>query len=71
MSESAYDISYLLEAELVKFSAPAPRPEKVSSAPAVAEPDAAANQAATAQELLTIDSAHEALIRQYMQFSGD
>jgi hypothetical protein len=71
MSESAYDISYLLEAELVKFSAPAPRPEKPLSASSVAEPDAASTQAATAQELLNIDSAHEALIQQYMQFNGE
>jgi hypothetical protein len=73
MSESAYDISYLLEAELAKFSmpaAPATRTEGVPSASAVTEPDAAATQAATARELLNVDGAHEEWIRQYLQISS-
>jgi hypothetical protein len=73
MSESAYDISYLLEAEQVKFSMPASplaRTERVRSASAVTEPDAAAMQAATARELLSIDGAHEDWIRQYLQISS-
>ncbi len=74
MSESAYDITYLLEAELAKFSAPAPqapRAEATSSAAKVsAEQSAAATQAAMANELLALDSAHEELIRQYMQISS-
>jgi hypothetical protein len=73
MSESAYDITYLLEAELAKFSTPAmpaARTEKALATPAVSEPDAAATQAATARELLDMDGAHEALIRQYMQISN-
>jgi hypothetical protein len=75
MSESAYDISYLLEAELAKFSSPTPpasRVEAISPAAimAAAEHDAAANQAATARELLALDDVHEELIRQYMQISS-
>lgn len=73
MSGSAYDISYLLEAEQVKFSMPAAslaRTARVLSASAVAEPDAAAIQAATARELLSIDGAHEEWIRQYLQISS-
>jgi len=73
MSESAYDISYLLEAELAKFSSPAPAAasmEAPASAMAMAEQDAASTQAATARELLALDAAHEELIRQYMQISS-
>jgi len=73
MNESAYDITYLLEAELAQFStpaAPAARTEKAAAAPAVTEPDAVALQAATARELLDLDGAHEALIQQYMQISN-
>jgi len=74
MSESAYDISYLLEAELAKFSSPTPsssRTQAASSASkASAEQSAAATQAATATELLALDSVHEELIRQYMQISS-
>jgi hypothetical protein len=67
MSESAYDITYLLEAELAKFSAPPVRSECVSAVPAAPAPDVATTQAAMARELLSIDAAHEELIRQYMQ----
>lgn len=75
MSESAYDISYLLEAELAKFSSsaqPTARTEALTSVAAItatAEQDAAATQAATARELLALDGIHEELIRQYMQIS--
>ena len=69
MSESAYDISYLVEAELAKFSAPAARPEKAGAEPQSQEPDAAAVQAAIAEELLNIGGVHEALIEQYKQFT--
>jgi hypothetical protein len=75
MSESAYDISYLLEAELAKFSSSTPqasRPQTRSpaAAAAAAERSAAATQAAMANELLSLDSVHEELIRQYTQISS-
>jgi hypothetical protein len=74
MSPSAYDISHLLEAELAKFSSsplpPASRTEALLSAAKAAEQDAAATQAATARELLGLDSVHEELIRQYTQISS-
>ena len=73
MSESAYDISYLLEAELAKFSSPPPASRAqatASAAEASVEPSAVAIQAATATELLALDGAHEELIRQYMQISS-
>ncbi|NYE28357.1 hypothetical protein HDE78_001309 [Rhodanobacter sp. K2T2] len=73
MSESAYDISYLLQAELAKFSSPTPsasQTETLSSAAKAAEQDAAAIHAATARELLALDDVHEELIRQYMQISS-
>jgi hypothetical protein len=73
MSESAYDITHLLEAELAKFRSPPARveaPSRTAAAIAAAEQDAAATQAATARELLALDGVHEALIRQYMQISN-
>ena len=74
MSESAYDISYLLEAELAKFSSPAPSASRAEASPSAAkvsaEQSAAATQAATASELLALDRVHEELIRQYMQISS-
>jgi hypothetical protein len=75
MSESAYDISYLLEAELAKFSSPKPqasRPQAISPAvvAAAAEHGVAATQAAMATELLSLDGVHEELIRQYTQISS-
>ena len=70
MSESAYDISYLLEAELAQFSAPAVRVEKAVTPPRLPEPDIAEIEAAIARELMSIDEAHEAFIQQFMQFGG-
>ena len=70
MSESAYDISYLLEAELAQFSSPAVRVEKAAPPPRVVEPNIEEIQAATARELIALDAAHEAFIQQFMHFGG-
>jgi hypothetical protein len=70
MSQTAYDISYLLEAELAQFSTPAVRVEKPVPPPRVVEPDIAEIEAATARELIAMDAAHEAFIQQFMQFGG-
>lgn len=69
MSESAYDISYLLVAEQAQFSAPSVR-EETPREPSVAKPDIAEIQAATALDLIGLDMAHEAFIQQFMQFGG-
>ena len=75
MSESAYDIAYLLEAELAKVGSPTPvasRMDAISPAATatVKHDDIAATQAAMARELLALDGAHEQLIRQYMQINS-
>lgn len=70
MSESAYDISHLLIAELEQFSTPPARNEKVATPPPVAEPNIVEIHAATALDLIGLDPAHEAFIQQFMQFGG-
>lgn len=70
MSESTYETSYLLEAELAQFSVSVARVGKaVPPAPVVA-PEIVQIQAATARELIAQDAAHEAFIQQFMHFGG-
>lgn len=69
MSDYAYDISHLLEAEPVESGAPALRAVK---APSAAKPAGiAAIQEALARELLKEDHAHDAMIQQYLRMADD
>ena len=70
MSETAYDISYLLEGELAQFITPVTRVEKSVRQPRAVELDVAELEAATALELIDLDVEHEAFIQQFMQFGG-
>jgi hypothetical protein len=67
MSDHAYDISYLLESEVIEPSAPALRVVKAPRAPA--SPSLAALQEAMARELLKEDHAHAAMIQAYLRMA--
>jgi hypothetical protein len=73
MSDIAYDISHLLEAELRQADAPAPR-----AAPAVrivpaqpAPPGVDEVQKALARELMQAAAVHDALVQQYLRTGGE
>jgi hypothetical protein len=70
MSEHAYDITYLLDAEPVAVEATHLRAVQPSLA-APPQPSLAAVQEALARELMQADSAHEAMIQQYTRIMGD
>lgn len=72
MNDHAYDISYLLESELVKADVPEPRVAKAPPPPPAVSRQSAvvAAQEALARELLEIGGAHEELIQQYLRFSS-
>ncbi|OOG59870.1 hypothetical protein [Rhodanobacter sp. C03] len=72
MNDHAYDISYLLESELVKADVPELRVAKAPPAPPPVSYQSAlaAAQEAMARELLEVAEAHEELIRQYLRFSS-
>lgn len=71
MNDHAYDISYLLESELVKADVPELRVAKAPPPAAVSRQSAVvAAQEALARELLEIGGAHEELIQQYLRFSS-
>ncbi|MGH8157827.1 MAG: hypothetical protein ACREPQ_06885 [Rhodanobacter sp.] len=70
MNDHAYDISYLLESELVIAEAPVARMVKAAPA-APRQPTVTDAQEAMARELLQAADAHEELIRQYLRMSGD
>ncbi len=70
MSDLAYDITYLLDSESAE---PATAPRVATRAPAAVAPPSAnvvSAQEALARELLQAADAHEALIQQYLRFSG-
>ena len=70
MSDLAYDITYLIEAESAEPAAP---PRVATRTPPAASPspaNALSAQEALARELLQVADAHEALIQQYLRFSG-
>jgi hypothetical protein len=70
MNDHAYDISYLLESELVKADVPEPLVAKAPPPPVSRQSAVVAAQEALARELLEIGGAHEELIRQYLRFSS-
>lgn len=72
MSDHAYDISYLLDAEPVQAVAPTLRIARaVPPAPALATTGVVEAQEALAKELLQSANIHEALIQQYLRMSGE
>jgi len=66
MSDHAYDISHLLEAEMTTVDVPVARVQKTPPAWPLPSPVAAA-QEALARELMQAATAHEALIQQYLR----
>jgi hypothetical protein len=70
MNDEAYDISHLLESELVKADVPELRIVRAPPA-APARSVVVTAQEAMAQELLKAAEAHEEMIRQYLRISGD
>lgn len=70
MSDLAYDITYLIEAESAEPAAPSRAPTKAPAAVAPPPANAVSAQEALARELLQVADAHEALIQQYLRFSG-
>ncbi|TAM57413.1 MAG: hypothetical protein EPN49_14895 [Rhodanobacter sp.] len=66
MSDHAYDISYLLEAEMTTVEVPAAPVQKAPPARPLPSPVAAA-QEVLARELMQAAAAHEALIEQYLR----
>jgi hypothetical protein len=70
MSDLAYDITYLIEAESGAPAAPSRAPTRTPAAVAPAPANAVSAQEALARELLQVAEAHEALIQQYLRFSG-
>lgn len=73
MSDIAYDISHLLEAEPCQADAPAPRAApivRVVPAPP-APPGVDEVQKALARELMQAAAVHEALIQQYLRTRGE
>jgi hypothetical protein len=74
MNDMAYDITHLLESEPVKFEVPDLPVTRgpIKASPAVSVPsNVAVAQEAMARELMQVAEAHEALIQQYLRFTGD
>lgn len=67
MIDSAYDISYLLDAEPARVAPPVPR---VVAAPVPRKPSQAELQEAMARQLLQADVVHEAMVQQYLRMYG-
>lgn len=67
MIDSAYDISYLLDAEPARVAAPVSR---VVAPPAPRKPSQAELQEAMARELLQADQIHEAMVQQFLRMYG-
>jgi hypothetical protein len=65
MNDHAYDISYILEADLIDAGALIARTEKAPPAPS-GVPTLAAAQEAMARELMQASDTHEAMIQQYL-----
>jgi hypothetical protein len=70
MSDLAYDITYLIESELAEPAAPSRTPTRAPATVAPLPVNAVSAQEALARELLQVADAHEALIQQYLRFSG-
>ena len=70
MSDLAYDITYLIEAESAEPAAPPRAATRTPAAVAPSPANAVNAQEALARELLQVADAHEALIQQYLRFSG-
>lgn len=73
MSDIAYDISYLLEAEPSQADTPAPRATRVVRIVPVepAQPGLDEVQNALAHELMQAAAIHDALVQQYPWISGE
>ena len=69
MSDAAYDITYLLEPELVNTAPPGLRIVQARSA-SPRPPVVASAQDELARELMQNAEIHEALIRQYLTMAG-
>ena len=69
MNDHAYDISYILEADLIDAGALIARTEKAPATPS-GTPTLAAAQEAIARELMQAADTHEALIQQYLGISS-
>ncbi|KZC40295.1 hypothetical protein RHOFW510R12_04065 [Rhodanobacter sp. FW510-R12] len=70
MSELAYDITYLVESASAEPAAPSRAPIRTPAAVAPSPANAVNAQETLARELLQVADAHEALIQQYLRFSG-
>lgn len=67
MIETAYDISYLLDAEPARVETPVSR---VVAAPVRREPTPAEAQEALARELMQAAAIHEAMVQQFLRMYG-
>lgn len=70
MSDLAYDITYLIESDSAELAAPSRAPTRTPAAVVPSPANAISVQEALARELLQAADAHEALIQQYLRFSG-
>lgn len=70
MSDLAYDITYLIDSELAEPAAPSRAPSRAPAAVPPSPANAVNAQEALARELLQAADVHEALIQQYLRFSG-
>lgn len=67
MNELAYDLNYLIDSDSAEPAAP---PRVATMAPAPSPANVAGAQEALARDLLQAAATHEALIQQYLRFSG-
>lgn len=70
MNELAYDINYLIDSESAEPVAPLRVASTTPAAVAPSPANVAGAQEALARELLQAAATHEALIQQYLRFSG-
>ncbi|EIM02407.1 hypothetical protein RHOFW104T7_08780 [Rhodanobacter thiooxydans] len=70
MSDLAYDITCLIESASAEPAVPSRAPIRTPAAVAPSPANAVSAEETLARELLQVADAHEALIQQYLRFSG-